>query len=108
MRCAGWKCLLANILCVAYYIAFGAHGPRAQTPPGEGLRVAGYTALGVLISFGIFSLIRAFAKGKPSTMHREYEEATNEYLKVSPHYRTRMQMLMSVVSKCRADFRTFI
>jgi len=66
----------------AYYIAFGAHGPRAQTPPGEGYRVAGYTALGVAVSFVLFCLIRMGAGPAPSTMNKEYQEATNEYLKV--------------------------
>jgi hypothetical protein len=66
----------------AYYIAFGAHGPRAQTPPGEGWKVAGYTVLGVGISLAVFVAIRMFAKGSPGTMNKEYQEATNEYLKV--------------------------
>ena len=67
---------------IAYYIAFGAHGPRAATPPGEGWKVAGYTALGVGISLAVFVAIRMFAKGSPGTMNKEYQEATNEYLKV--------------------------
>jgi cytochrome c oxidase subunit 4 len=66
----------------AYYIAFGAHGPRALPPPGEGWKVAGYTALGVGVSFALFVVIRLFAKGSPGTMNKEYQEATNEYLKV--------------------------
>lgn len=45
--------------------------------------MAGYTALGIGISFALFSTIRAFAKGSPSTMNKEYQEATNEYLRVS-------------------------
>lgn len=74
---------------IAYYIAFGAHGPRALPPPGEGWKVAGYTALGVGISFAVFVAIRMFAKGSPGTMNKEYQEATNEYLKVClllPYY----------------------
>lgn len=67
---------------LAYYIAFGAHGPRALPPPGEGWKVAGYTALGIGISLALFSTIRLFAKGSPSTMNKEYQEATNEYLRV--------------------------
>ncbi|KAG9236139.1 mitochondrial cytochrome c oxidase-like protein subunit V [Amylocarpus encephaloides] len=65
----------------AYYIAFGAHGPRSVTPPGEGWKVAGYTALGVGVSFVIFVAIRMAAGPAPLTMNREYQEATNEYLK---------------------------
>jgi cytochrome c oxidase subunit 4 len=66
----------------AYYIAFGAHGPRAATPPGEGWKVLGYTGLGVAVSFVIFVLVRMGARGPPATMTKEYQEATNEYLKV--------------------------
>ena len=69
-------------ISTAYYIAFGAHGPRAQEPPGEGWRVASYTALGVGVSFVLFATVRFFAKGSPGTMNKEYQEATNEYLKV--------------------------
>lgn len=66
----------------AYYIAFGAHGPRALPPPGEGWKVAGYTALGVVVSFAMFVAVRMGAKGSPGTMNKEYQEATNEFLKV--------------------------
>lgn len=66
----------------AYYIAFGAHGPRALPPPGEGWKVAAYTAIGVGVSFAIFATIRAFAGPAPNSMNKEYQEATNEYLKV--------------------------
>eukprot|EP01065_Artemidia_motanka_P038471 TRINITY_DN47329_c0_g1_i1.p1 TRINITY_DN47329_c0_g1~~TRINITY_DN47329_c0_g1_i1.p1 ORF type:complete len:167 (+),score=4.16 TRINITY_DN47329_c0_g1_i1:99-599(+) len=76
-----WAELTLQEKKAAYYIAFGAHGPRAQTPPGEGYKVAGYTALGVAISFGLFALIRMGAGPAPSTMNKEYQEATNEYLK---------------------------
>jgi drug/metabolite transporter (DMT)-like permease len=73
---------LTRIPQTAYYIAFGAHGPRALPPPGEGWKVAGYTAVGILASFLLFVGIRMGAKGSPPTMNKEYQEATNEYLKV--------------------------
>lgn len=66
----------------AYYIAFGEHGPRAQTPPGEGLKVFAYTMIGVAASFGLFTFVRFFARGDAKTMTKEYQEATNEYLRV--------------------------
>lgn len=66
----------------AYYIAFGEHGPRAATPPGEGWKVAGYTGLGVVVSFLLFWAVRMGAGPAPGTMNKEYQEATNEYLKV--------------------------
>ncbi|KAE8447298.1 Cytochrome c oxidase polypeptide 5, mitochondrial [Mollisiaceae sp. DMI_Dod_QoI] len=76
-----WAELTLQEKKAAYYIAFGAHGPRAAPPPGEGWKVAGYTALGVGVSLALFATIRVFAKGSPSTMNKEYQEATNEYLK---------------------------
>jgi cytochrome c oxidase subunit 4 len=80
----------------AYYIAFGAHGPRAQTPPGEGWKVAGYTVLGVGVSLAVFVAIRMFAKGSPGTMNKEYQEATNEYLKVCfPLFRSSVVIVLS-------------
>lgn len=51
-------------------------------PPDEGRRVALYTAVGVAVSFAIFATMRMFAKPAPRTMSKEYQEASNEYLKV--------------------------
>lgn len=70
------------IYLTAYFIAFGNHGPRAQTPPGEGWKVFAYTMVGVAVSFGLFSFVRMFGKGVPPTLNKEWQEATNEYLKV--------------------------
>ena len=76
------EALLTCNVETAYYIAFGAHGPRALPPPGEGWKIAGYTTLGIGVSFALFVVIRMFGKGSPATMTKEYQEATNEYLKV--------------------------
>ena len=38
--------------------------------------------IGVAVSFALFAGIRMGAKGSPGTMNKEYQEATNEYLKV--------------------------
>lgn len=70
-------------LCSAYWIAFGPHGPRALPPPGENWMVFRWTMYGVGISFVIFWIIRQFARPAPGTMTAEYQEMTNEYLKVS-------------------------
>jgi len=40
-----------------------------------------YTGVGVAVSFGIFALARAFAGPGPTTMNKEYQEASNEFLK---------------------------
>jgi cytochrome c oxidase subunit 4 len=46
------------------------------------LRVAGYVAAGIAVSFALFVAIRMGAGPAPGTMNKEYQEATNEYLKV--------------------------
>jgi cytochrome c oxidase subunit 4 len=76
-----WAELTLQEKRAAYWIAFGPHGPRAQSPPDENRKVALYTAMGVLVSLVLFTTMRAFAGPAPSTMNREYEEATNEFLK---------------------------
>jgi len=78
---ASWSELTVQEKKAAYYIAFGSHGPRAQTPPGEGWKVFGLTAVGLGASLLLFSAARFVSKGSPGTMNKEYQEATNEYLK---------------------------
>lgn len=73
-------------MLAAYWIAFGPHGPRAEAPPGESWKVARYTAYGVLASVVIFSLTRYFARPAPRTMTKEYQELSNEYLRVRHSY----------------------
>lgn len=68
----------------AYWIAFGPHGPRAQTPPGEGKQVFWYTMGGLGVTAVLFFGIRAGARGSPPTMTKEYQEASDAYLKVRP------------------------
>lgn len=66
----------------AYWVAFGPHGPRALTPPDEGKKVALYVVAALFVTLAIFSTLRLFAKPPPHTMTREWQEASNEYLKV--------------------------
>ncbi|GAB7357689.1 hypothetical protein MBLNU459_g0360t1 [Dothideomycetes sp. NU459] len=76
-----WTELTLQEKKAAYWIAFGPHGPRAQTPPGEGTKVFAYTMVGVGASAVLFFLARYFARSPPPTMTKEYQEATEEYLK---------------------------
>ncbi|TVY27663.1 Cytochrome c oxidase polypeptide, mitochondrial [Lachnellula hyalina] len=76
-----WAELTLQEKKASYYIAFGEHGPRAGTPPGEGWKVAGLTAAGLGVAFVLFCTMRLFAGSAPGTMNKEYQEATNEYLK---------------------------
>lgn len=73
----------------AWWIAFGPHGPRAGSPPGEWTKIWLYTAIGVGASAAIFFFIHSFARPPPRTMTKEWQEATNEYLlgeRVNPIY----------------------
>lgn len=70
----------------AWWIAFGPHGPRAEDPPGEWAKIWLYTGVGVAVSAALFLSVHLFAKPPPRTMTKEWQEATNEYLKVSLHY----------------------
>lgn len=74
---------LTQTVSIAYWIAFGPHGPRAMDPPGSGARVAWGVAIGLAASVGIFGVIRFFAKPVPYTMSQEYQEQSNEFLIVS-------------------------
>lgn len=82
---------LTRVYFTAYYIAFGPHGPRAEAPPGEGWKIVRYTTFFVGVSFALFFFTRMFARGPPKTMAAEWQEATNEYMKVrdNPYYHIR-------------------
>ncbi|KAK4239260.1 cytochrome c oxidase subunit IV family [Achaetomium macrosporum] len=76
-----WTELTLQEKKAAYWIAFGPHGPRALPPPGENKKVALYTAIAIGFSFVLFATMRSLAKPAPRTMTKEWQEATNEYLK---------------------------
>ncbi|KAG5288073.1 cytochrome c oxidase subunit V [Histoplasma ohiense] len=76
-----WREMTLQEKKAAYYIAFGPHGPRAETPKGEGLRVLMQVLKYLAISSVIFFTVRSFAKSPPKTMTKEWQEATNEYAK---------------------------
>lgn len=65
----------------SYWIAFGAHGPRAVPPPDENKKVLYYTLIGLAASFALFYSTRLVARPSPRTMNQEWQEQTNEYLK---------------------------
>jgi cytochrome c oxidase subunit 4 len=66
----------------AWYISYGAWGPRRPIhPKGEVGKIATGVFAGLALSLGIFFAFRANAPEAPKTMNREWQEASNEYLK---------------------------
>ncbi|KAK2766212.1 Cytochrome c oxidase subunit 5A [Arachnomyces sp. PD_36] len=63
----------------AYWIAFGPHGPRAETPKGEGMRIVVQLMKYLAVSAALFYAFRLAAKPAPRTMTKEWQEASNEY-----------------------------
>lgn len=76
-----WAELTLQEKKAAYWIAFGPHGPRAQDDPDEGKKIFVGFLIAMGVSLAIFAMIRLFAKPAPSTMTKEWQEASNEYLK---------------------------
>ncbi|RUS21288.1 COX4, subunit IV of cytochrome c oxidase [Endogone sp. FLAS-F59071] len=65
----------------AYWVAFGPHGPREPlTAPGHNLKVIGGVTGIILTSAGFFMWTRSKAE-KPRTVTKEWQEASNEYMK---------------------------
>jgi cytochrome c oxidase subunit 4 len=48
--------------------------------------VFGGTVGGIAICLCVYAIIRYFARDPPKTMSREWQEATNEYLKVGQFF----------------------
>jgi cytochrome c oxidase subunit 4 len=65
----------------AYWIAFGSHGPRKETPKGEGWRITSKVAQLIAVSVAVFYSTRIFARDPPHTLTKEWQEASNEYAK---------------------------
>jgi cytochrome c oxidase subunit 4 len=66
----------------AYFVAFGPHGPRRPPPPDEGRKVLFITLGCIFTAFAVFGTTRMFASPiRPRTMTKEWQEASEEYLK---------------------------
>ncbi|KAH7411649.1 cytochrome c oxidase subunit IV-domain-containing protein [Phaeosphaeria sp. MPI-PUGE-AT-0046c] len=77
-----WKEMTMQEKKAAYYIAFGPHGPRRPAPPDEGRNVFLLSAGVIAAAFAIFTFSRMFASPiRPRTMTKEWQEASEEYLK---------------------------
>lgn len=66
----------------AWYISYGAWGPRKPThPPGEVKKIV-YGIFGVIAAAAtIFGIFRLSAPAPPHTMSKEWQEAVNDVLK---------------------------
>ncbi|KAI8985809.1 cytochrome c oxidase subunit IV [Pilobolus umbonatus] len=79
---ADWKTLSLEEKKAAYYIAFGAHGPREPiTKPGHNMKVLAGIGGVIAASAALFYAIRIGGQETPHTVSKEWQEATNEYLK---------------------------
>ncbi|KAF2826403.1 COX4-domain-containing protein [Ophiobolus disseminans] len=77
-----WKEMTMQEKKAAYYIAFGPHGPRRPPPPDEGRNVFFLSAGVIAAAFAVFAFTRMFASPiRPRTMTKEWQEATEEYMK---------------------------
>ncbi|KAF1938181.1 COX4-domain-containing protein [Clathrospora elynae] len=77
-----WKELTMQEKKAAYYIAFGPHGPRRPAPPDEGRNVFFLSTAVIFGAFAVFAFSRMFASPiRPRTMTKEWQEATEEYMK---------------------------
>nr|POF17561.1 cytochrome c oxidase polypeptide 5, mitochondrial [Quercus suber] len=96
-----WNELTLQEKKAAYWIAFGPHGPRALPPPGENTKIFLYTMIGVGAAAVIFGVTRSFAREPPRTMTKEWQEASNEYLKVRGIPTRRRTSSLSLVYQVR-------
>ncbi|KAG0040985.1 Cytochrome c oxidase subunit 5A [Podila clonocystis] len=68
----------------AYWVAFGPHGARTPlTGPNHNLKVLAGTASVVTAAGGLFLWIRSKGGEKPTTMTKEWQEASNEYARAN-------------------------
>jgi len=77
-----WKEMTMQEKKAAYFVAFGPHGPRRPPPPDEGRKVLFLTLGCIFTAFAVFGTTRMFASPiRPRTMTKEWQEASEEYLK---------------------------
>lgn len=77
-----WQELTTAEKKAAYYISFGAWGPRKPLhKAGEINKVIWGVVGGFGAAIGLFAFIRMFAAPPPRTLTREWQDASDEYLK---------------------------
>ncbi|KAK9896282.1 cytochrome c oxidase subunit IV, partial [Cystobasidium minutum MCA 4210] len=74
-----WKELSLDEKKAAYYISYGAHGPRAPiVPPNTNGKVFLGVVGSILTAFGVFALVRMNSQETPKTMSKEWKDAQTE------------------------------
>lgn len=73
-----WKQLTLEQKRALYYIAYGAHGPRAELPEGFYKKVALGTFGTVLAAAALFIGYTQMFMKRPTTITKEWQEAANE------------------------------
>lgn len=77
-----WSELTQSEKKAAWYISYGAWGPRRPIhPKGEAGKIATGVFVGLGICMSIFFGIRALAPPPPKTMSQEWQEMSDDYLK---------------------------
>ncbi|CAO3586798.1 unnamed protein product [Absidia cylindrospora] len=77
-----WKQLSKEDKAACYYVSFGPHGPREPIhKEGNAIKVLGGVSGVLAISYALFYISQLNGQEVPHTMTKEWEEATNEYLK---------------------------
>lgn len=77
-----WQELTADEKKAAYYISFGEWGPRKPLyGPGDKARVFWGVMIGLGAGCALFAGVRALAAPGPTTLNREWQEKSDEYLK---------------------------
>ncbi|KAE8825254.1 hypothetical protein PTNB73_08252 [Pyrenophora teres f. teres] len=90
-----------------YFIAFGPHGPRRPPPPDEGRNVFLLSSAVIAGAFAVFAFTRMFASPiRPRTMTKEWQEASEEYLKAQGTEPITGYKGMLVQSKSEKDLPT--
>ncbi|KAG0072924.1 Cytochrome c oxidase subunit 5A [Linnemannia elongata] len=79
-----WTKMTTEQKKAAYWVAFGLHGARTPlTGPGHALKVAAGTTAVVGAAGALFLWIRSKGGEKPTTMTKEWQEASNEYARAN-------------------------
>lgn len=77
-----WKELTNQEKKAAWYISYGAWGPRKPVhPPGSAKKIFGGITGVIIGALGLFGIAKWIAADPPASMSKEWQEKSNEQLK---------------------------